>query len=366
MEKLDFKDESVTAGLVGCAGFIGSHLLERILSDTRWNVLGIDLNDARIQGVLPNPRLAFVKSDYNSDDYIGLLTEKCRVVCSLASLCNPSQYNRIPDEVIQSNFTNPTKLVRACADKGRWLIHFSTCEVYGKTLAGCVRALGESTVHEDSYLLKEDETHFLLGPVHAQRWCYASAKQLLERYIHAIGTGGRLPYTIVRPFNFIGPRMDYLPGMDGEGIPRVFACFMSALLGNEPLKLVGKGLSRRCYTYIDDAIDCVMNILERPRRAQGQIFNIGNPGNEVSVAELAVKMGDLFRTLASLDNSWEPEIRNVTAEEFYGPGYEDSDRRMPDISKAESLLSWKPVTDLNDTLTKSMEWFIKKYGKKMK
>ncbi|CAN0444959.1 unnamed protein product, partial [Ectocarpus fasciculatus] len=190
--------------------------------------------------------------------------------------------------------------------------------------------------------------------IHSQRWSYACAKQLLERMIYAYSFEKDLAFSIVRPFNFIGSKMDFIPGIDGEGIPRVLACFMEALMFKKPLKIVDKGTSRRCFTYIDDAVDAVMAMLSNPERAKNQAFNIGHPGNEVSIHELADKMISLYQALPDSDKSNSPSIDYVSSEDFYGRGYEDSDRRVPDISKATNLLGWTPRFALDEALKRAM------------
>ncbi|MBD3393011.1 MAG: NAD-dependent epimerase/dehydratase family protein, partial [Chitinivibrionales bacterium] len=212
------------------------------------------------------------------------------------------------------------------------------------------------------FVLSEDTSPMILGPVGAQRWSYAAAKQLLERVIYAYGFEQGLEYTIVRPFNFIGPRMDYIPGIDGSGLPRVLACFMEALMSRKPLKLVDGGRARRCFTYIDDAVDALVRMLERPDAAKGRIFNVGHPGNEVTIAGLAEKMLSIYRELCPRAAHDIPEVERVSGEAFYGAGYEDSDRRMPDITKARLLLGWEPQTDLDTALRFTMAQYIREYG----
>jgi UDP-apiose/xylose synthase len=131
------------------------------------------------------------------------------------------------------------------------------------------------------------ESALVLGPIHQQRWTYACAKQLLERRIWALGAERDLDFTIVRPFNVIGPRMDFIPGIDGEGVPRVLARFMHALLLGRPLELVEGGMQRRSFVTVDDICDAVLRIVERPKVCRQQIVNGGNPDNDVSIAELA-------------------------------------------------------------------------------
>ena len=339
----------------GCSGFIGSHLIERILATTDFRVIGVDQSSGKIDHLLANDRLTFIKSDIYSCPAIKEYVKASDVVISLAALCNPSLYNTIPIVVIDSNFTQPRELVKLCAEQGKRLIHFSTCEVYGRTLASY---RGDDC--EEPF--REDVSPYLLGPIGAQRWTYACAKQLLERLIYAYGQEQGLQYTIVRPFNFIGPRMDYIPGIDGDGVPRVVACFMEALLFNKPLRLVDGGKNRRVFTYIADAIDAVMGIIEKPVPAARQVFNIGNPANEVTIGELARRMADLFKELAPAQAARAIEIVSVSGEEFYGPGYEDSDRRIPDISKARELLGWAPRTGIDDALRATISAFIRDYA----
>ena len=144
--------------------------------------------------------------------------------------------------------------------------------------------------------MREDESALWLGPVHLERWSYACAKQLLERVIFASGRHHGLPFTIVRPFNVIGPRMDFVPGVDGEGVPRVLAAFMSALLAGEDLLLVDGGQRRRSFVYVDDFVAAIGRMLDRPQAAQGEIFNLGHPGNELSASP-------------SWPSSWAPPTR---------------------------------------------------------
>jgi UDP-apiose/xylose synthase len=202
---------------------------------------------------------------------------------------------------------------------------------------------------------------FILGPVEKHRWIYACAKQLLERVIHAYGLERGFNYTIIRPFNFIGPKIDYLLD-ETDGIPRVFSFFMDALISGKPMKLVDGGHQRRCYTYIDDAIECIYRIVENPDHVcDREIFNIGTPANETSIRQLAELMQEIY-----VEKFWDgkahlPAIVEVSAEEFYGKGYEDSDRRIPDITKARTLLGWEPHWEIRDLLETTMRYYLTDY-----
>jgi UDP-apiose/xylose synthase len=342
--------------ITGCSGFIGSHILERLLATTDYHVYGIDISESRIRHLMGNKLFTFCHQDIADTAKIRDILSQCGTVVSLAALCNPSLYNTKPVDVITINFTNALGIIKTCCEFKCRLIQFSTCEVYGKTLAGLA---GSKKV--DDYILKEDQTNLIMGPVSTQRWCYASAKQLLERIIYAYGFEHGLNYTIVRPFNFIGPKMDYIPGFDGEGIPRVLACFMKSLLFNEPLKLVDGGLSQRCFTFIEDAIDAFMQILENPEISNRQIFNVGNPKNEIAIKDLAYLMIELYKQIAPR-GSFSAGTEIISSLEFYGKGYEDSDRRVPDISKIQNMLGWKPEINLRKALQITIEYYIRKYG----
>ena len=346
-----------TLCVLGCGGFIGSHLLNRLLSTTSCKVIGIDLSSSRIAGHLGDENFTFVKSDIYRTKKLKESIEKSDVVISLAAMCNPSLYNTVPLRVIENNFTQPLEIVSLCTTMKKRLIHFSTCEVYGRTMASYAEKGASFPVEA----FKEDVSPFVLGPIGLQRWTYACAKQLHERVIYANGLENGLKYTIVRPFNFIGPHMDFIPGVDGVGLPRVIACFMEALLFRKQLKLVDGGKSRRCFTYIDDAIDAIMAIIQKPGKADAQIFNVGNPGNECSIAQLAVRMVAIYKKISGKNGNHKIEIVDVSSGQFYGNGYDDSDRRVPDISKAKSLLGWSPSIGLDEALTRTIRAYVAEY-----
>ncbi|KAM1807102.1 hypothetical protein ACFX11_030159 [Malus domestica] len=149
--------------------------------------------------------------------------------------------------------------------QGRWKKNSTNCLLVGKNAlshAATNMSSGRSLVGQDPayYLLKEGESPSIFGSIEKQRWSYACAKQLIERQIYAEGAENGLEFTIVKPFNWIGPRMDFIPGIDGpsEGVPRVLACFSNNLLRREPLKLVDGGQSQRTFVYIKDVIKAVM------------------------------------------------------------------------------------------------------------
>lgn len=354
---LRFDDSSITVAIVGCGGFIGSHLLDAVLERTRWRVFGVDLDFYRLQHRLNHERCEFLCADL-ADPAVVERIAQFPLVVNLAAICTPSRYMGEACEVIRSNYDHPAALASACAKSGSWLVHFSTSEIYGRTTP-------------DSDELIEDETPVVFGPVAASRWSYATAKLLAERFIAGLPS---LRWTVVRPFNFVGPYMDFMPGVDGEGIPRVLANFSTALLRGEPLKLVNGGMAKRSFTSVHDAVDFLFALFAAGSGAQGagsetapnssvfsQAFNVGNPENEVSIAELAQKMRTIFAKLRGVDVSTLPEPQSVSGEEYYGAGYDDSMRRMPSVAKAENLLGFKARIPLEVALEESLSWFVGHY-----
>jgi UDP-apiose/xylose synthase len=204
----------------------------------------------------------------------------------------------------------------------------------------------------------EDQTDFVVGPVQKQRWIYASAKALLERLLYAYGLAGDLEYTIVRPFNFIGSRIDYLVPANALGGPRVFPHFLSALLTGGPMRLVNGGHVHRAFLHIADGTAAFQTLLDKPDQSRNEIFNVGNPDNNVTVRELAVLMIELYEEITG--NRPTSEVVEISGEEFYGPGYEDSDRLPPDIAKIRRL-GWAPERDLRTTIRDAMCYYLLRY-----
>ena len=345
--------------LLGVGGFIGSHLADRLLQDPRYEVDGLDLSDDKLEEVRLRPRFTFVRGDIRQEHHtLAAMIDRDDVVVDLIAHATPSLYVARPLEVFQLNFLENLYIAETCVEKGKRLVQFSSCEVYGKTLAAVAP---DSLTDPDDLrhaLFSEDTTDFILGPVNKHRWIYSCAKQLLERVIHAYGMRDGLKWSVVRPFNFIGPRIDYLTTSQ-EGNPRVFSHFMTALLEGTAMKLVNGGGHQRCYTYIDDAVDCIERIVANPGGVcDRQIFNVGSPGNELSIRGLAERMRDLYARKFRKPGQRLPDIVDVDSREFYGEGYEDSDRRIPDITKARTLLHWEPRYDLDQTIERSMAGFV--------
>eukprot|EP00271_Cylindrocystis_brebissonii_P017116 TRINITY_DN4311_c0_g2_i1.p1 TRINITY_DN4311_c0_g2~~TRINITY_DN4311_c0_g2_i1.p1 ORF type:complete len:387 (-),score=69.42 TRINITY_DN4311_c0_g2_i1:28-1188(-) len=356
----DIKPMSIC--MIGGGGFIGSHLCEALMWDTQHRVLAVDVYSDKIDHLLRkgqpwSQRIEFHRMNITNDGRLADLIRRCDMTINLAAICTPADYNTRPLDTIYSNFVDALPVVRLCSDLKKRLMHFSTCEVYGKTLANFLPPDSELRKDPSFHVLKEDESACIYGSVEKQRWSYACAKQLIERLIWGEGAEHGLQFTIVRPFNWIGPRMDFIPGVDGpsDGVPRVLACFSNNLMRGEPLKLVDGGKSQRTFLYIKDAIQAVMRMIDNPERANHQIFNVGNPGNEATVRELAEEMVEVYEKVSGLPRL-SPATVDVPALEFYGVGYDDSDRRIPDMTIIQRQLEWSPKTPLRNLLESTLAY----------
>ncbi|XP_047979309.1 UDP-D-apiose/UDP-D-xylose synthase 1-like [Salvia hispanica] len=150
-----------------------------------------------------------------------------------------------------------------------------------------------------------------------------------------------------------------------EGVPRVLACFSNNLLRREPLKLVDGGQSQRTFVYIKDAIEAVLLMIENPARANGHIFNVGNPNNEVTVRQLAEMMTQVYAKVSG-ESSLDTPTVDVSSKEFYGEGYDDSDKRIPDMTIINRQLGWNPKTSLFDLLESTLTYQHRTYAEAVK
>jgi nucleoside-diphosphate-sugar epimerase len=325
--------------MLGAGGFIGSNLVEHLCASESadYEVVGVDISDEKVPD-LGGERFTFLNTDF-TDPVVGDELRRADVVIDLVAYANPSIYVESPLDTFRLNFLQNLQIVEQCVEHGKRLVQYSTCEVYG-------RPSGE--------VYSEDQSELICGPITKQRWIYSAGKQLLERVIHAYGLEGKLEYGIIRPFNFIGPRFDYLVPAGNKGGPRVFAQFMSALLTGGPMFLVDGGRQRRSFTHIDDANRGLETILHHPS-ARNQVFNIGNPANDTSIHDLAILMKDVWKDLTGSPSGC--DLVEIDGEKFYGPGYEDHTRVPADITKLRSL-GWEPRRTLRETLAEIMGWYL--------
>ena len=323
--------------ILGADGFLGSHLSRQILENTPWQVTAMDLEVRRLGALLGHPRMHFTRGDMVArHHWVDAQVAAADVVVPLAAIATPSSYVSDPIRVFELDFEANLRVIRSCVQSGTRLVFPSSSEVYGM----CT----DPVFHPETSPL-------VLGPIQRSRWIYASCKQLLDRIIWAYGQHEGLDFSLFRPFNWIGPGQD--DDLAGRGpTARVVPQFVSDIVRGEPLRLVGGGLQRRTFTDIDDGIEALVRIIANPAGvASGHVYNIGNPANECSIRELAELLLDLaadFAELRDAASALEPEF--VTATDQYGAGYDDLDRRTPDIEATTADLGWRPKVPLEESL----------------
>jgi nucleoside-diphosphate-sugar epimerase len=331
--------------ILGVNGFIGNSLVKRILDTRDWDVYGMDLSDSKLSHSTGSSRFHFIEGDISiHKEWVEYHVKKCDIALPLVAIATPMSYVRSPLQVFELDFEENLRIVRLCVKYGKRVVFPSTSEIYGMC-------------QEPHF--SEDTSNMVLGPIAKQRWIYACSKQLLDRVIWAYGAAGQLDFTLIRPFNWIGPRLDDIYAAK-EGSSRVVTQFIIDLVRGEPIKLVDGGKQKRCFTYVEDGIDCLMEIIEnRGGLCHGEIFNIGNPNNECSIRELAVRLRELFmQHPEGAKRSRFSEIIDVPSSEYYGEGYQDILSRKPNIEKARKALGWEPRTNLDDALKYTLDFFI--------
>jgi nucleoside-diphosphate-sugar epimerase len=207
--------------------------------------------------------------------------------------------------------------------------------------------------------LDERTSTLVYGPIERQRWIYASSKQLLDRVIYAYGVRDNLDYTLFRPFNWIGPQLDdvFEPK---EGSSRLFTQFISNVIFKKPLQLVDGGKQSRSFTFIDDGIDALLRIIEnKDGKASRQIFNIGNPKNDVSVADLAKLIIAAFKEFPDYaEHVKSAKVVKVSSGQYFGKYYQDIQKRVPSITNIKKQLGWTPKVNLKTAIKLTLDYHL--------
>ncbi|MFT3801492.1 MAG: bifunctional UDP-4-keto-pentose/UDP-xylose synthase [Burkholderiaceae bacterium] len=322
--------------ILGVNGFIGHHLSNRILQSTDWQVYGMDMASDRVDPLLADPRFNFFEGDITINrEWIEYHVKKCDVVLPLVAIATPATYVQQPLKVFELDFEANLPIVRACVRYGKRLIFPSTSEVYGMS--------------RDAQF-DPDTSDLVLGPINKPRWIYSCAKQLMDRVIWGYGMEG-LDFTLFRPFNWIGAGLDSI-NTPKEGSSRVVTQFFGHIVRGEPIQLVDGGAQRRSFTYISDGIDALMRIIDNPDGvASGKIYNIGNPGNDLSVRELAERMLQIAAEYPEYrDSAARTRLVDTTSGAYYGNGYQDVTHRVPKIDNTRDDLGWEPKVGFDDAL----------------
>ncbi len=331
--------------ILGVNGFIGNHLTERLLKDGNYDIYGMDIGSSAIERFIGNPRFHFIEGDVSiHTEWIEYHIKKCDVILPLVAIATPIEYTRNPLRVFELDFEENLKVVRYCVKYNKRIIFPSTSEVYGMC---------------DDKEFDEDESRLIVGPINKQRWIYSVSKQLLDRVIWAYGAKEGLKFTLFRPFNWMGPRLDSLNSAR-IGSSRAITQLILNLVEGSPIKLVDGGAQKRCFTDIKDGIEALFRIIEnKDGKCDGQIINIGNPTNEASIRELAEML------LASFEKHPERSkfppfsgFREIESSSYYGQGYQDVEHRKPSVENARRLLDWVPTIDMKDTIEETLDFFL--------
>ncbi|MFU0944721.1 bifunctional UDP-4-amino-4-deoxy-L-arabinose formyltransferase/UDP-glucuronic acid oxidase ArnA [Kluyvera ascorbata] len=332
--------------ILGVNGFIGNHLTERLLQDDNYEIYGLDIGSDAISRFLDCPRFHFVEGDISiHSEWIEYHIKKCDVVLPLVAIATPIEYTRNPLRVFELDFEENLKIIRDCVKYNKRIIFPSTSEVYGM----CTDANFD-----------EDTSNLVVGPISKQRWIYSVSKQLLDRVIWAYGDKTGLKFTLFRPFNWMGPRLDNLNAAR-IGSSRAITQLILNLVEGSPIKLIEGGKQKRCFTDISDGIEALFRIIEnKDGRCDGQIINIGNPDNEASIKELAEMLLDCFER-HPLRDRFPPfaGFREVESSDYYGKGYQDVEHRKPSIRNAKRCLDWQPTVEMQQTVEETLDFFLR-------
>ncbi len=332
--------------ILGVNGFIGNHLTERLLQDDHFEVYGLDISSDAISRFIGHPRFQFVEGDISiHSEWIQYHIKKCDVILPLVAIATPIEYTRNPLRVFELDFEENLKIIRDCVKYQKRIIFPSTSEVYGMC-------------HDSNF--DEDRSNLVVGPINKQRWIYSVSKQLLDRVIWAYGEKEGLQFTLFRPFNWMGPRLDNLNAAR-IGSSRAITQLILNLVEGSPIKLIDGGAQKRCFTDIKDGVEALFRIIEdKHNNCNGQIINIGNPDNEASIKELAERLLARFER-HPLRDQFPPfaGFREVESSSYYGKGYQDVEHRKPSIKNARRLLDWTPVVNMDITIENTLDFFLR-------
>jgi len=313
--------------ITGGAGFIGSHLTEELL-DLGYEVYVIDnlwtgklANLAKVQ---INEKFHLVVDTVLNESVMNELIFKSDHVYHLAAAVGVLNIMDHPVETIDINVKGTEAVLRLANRFKKKVLIASTSEIYGKHVA---------------HSLSEDDNR-VMGTVKKRRWAYACSKTLDEFLALAYYDEKKLPVVIARLFNTVGPRQT---GRYGMVLPNFV---QSALLG-KPITVYGDGTQTRSFTHVKDVVKALIKLMEEPK-AEGDVFNVGND-HEISIKDLAMKVKEMTKSPS--------QIEFIPYEKAYGPGFEDMERRCPNVEKLAELTGFKPNIDLDSIVQSVIDYF---------
>lgn len=306
--------------VTGGAGFIGSHLAERLLADGDSVAVVDDLSTGslvNIRAFQGDSRFTFVKGDIRDAELLENLVRKCDVIFHLAAAVGVNLIAQDPVRTIETNIGGTETVLNAAHKFGKKILIASSSEVYGKSEA--------VPFHEDDDIL--------LGSTGLSRWSYACSKAIDEFLGFAFCQQYGLPVVIARFFNTIGPRQT---GRYGMVVPR----FVQWALRDEPLLIYGTGKQNRCFCYVNDLVEALIGLINC-EQAAGKVFNVGSD-EEIAIESLADRIIDMTGSKS--------KKQLVPYEVAYGRAIEDMMRRVPGLERIKETIGWEPKTSLDETL----------------
>ena len=304
--------------ITGGAGFIGSHLTEKLIK-RKDDVVILDNMSTGMHRNLTNTQnyVNLVNGNVLDKRVVDELVNKCDYVIHLAAALGVFNIVNKPLESLRTNLQGTENLLESADKYSKPILIASTSEVYGKN---------------DKVPLNEEDDRIIGHPLKS-RWSYSEAKAVDESLAYFYYLENKLPIRIVRFFNTVGPRQ---VGQYGMVVPR----FVAAALRNEPIQVYGSGDQIRCFCHVSDAIRALLLVIDSDQ-AIGQVFNVGN-NQQISIMDLAKKVIDITESKS--------EIKKIPYSEAYPAGFEDMQRRVPDISKIKNVLSWSPEIELEQII----------------
>jgi len=311
--------------ITGGAGFIGGHLTDRLLEEGHHVHVLDNLSTGRRANVerwVGHERFRLTVGDVCDEEGLAEAVDGCDRIVHLAAAVGVKRVMKRPVETIRTNVGGTEAVLDAARAHDAKVLLASTSEIYGKAL--------QTDPSLDALSETDDWT---LGAPSKRRWAYACSKAMDEFLAQAYHDEYDLPVTCVRFFNTVGPRQSSRYGM-------VIPSFVERALDGRAIEVYGDGTQTRCFIHVYDAVRAVRRLIETPE-AEGEIFNVGRP-DEISIKDLAERVRDVSGSSS--------ELAFIPYEEAYGPGFEDMERRTPDISKLQNTIEFVPQYSLEDIL----------------
>ncbi len=311
--------------VTGGAGFIGSHLCEKLISTGKSVCVLDNLSTGHlrnIENLLSLESFHFVEGSVLSADTVNDCVSKCNEVIHLAAAVGVENVINKPVETIETNVNGTENILRAARLNNTKVLIASTSEVYGKSW--------EVPFQEDGDIV--------LGATSRNRWSYACSKALDEFLALAYSSSYDLPVVVCRFFNTVGPRQS---GRYGMVLPR----FINQALTQQPITVFGNGTQTRCFSLVSEVIDSVLALLDTPE-ALGRVINIGST-DEITILELARRVREISGSSS--------EIVKIPYSEAYPKGFEDMQRRVPDVSRLLGLTGSSPQADIDTIIRQIIE-----------